>query len=89
MRVPLSWLPTFVPQLAATADPVAAALVRAGLELYHVHQYRVALPVLPVGHALQPAARTPHQPRSGRARLELLGLVEPPDRGCPQRPARA
>ncbi|MCW2607561.1 MAG: phenylalanyl-tRNA synthetase subunit beta, partial [Frankiales bacterium] len=39
MRVPLSWLRTLVPALSASADEVAAALVRAGLEVEQVHRY--------------------------------------------------
>ena len=39
MRVPLSWLRTLVPDLTADADDVAAALVRAGLEVEQVHRY--------------------------------------------------
>ncbi|MGB8649147.1 MAG: phenylalanine--tRNA ligase subunit beta, partial [Mycobacteriales bacterium] len=38
MRVPLSWLRTFVPQLTASADEVAHALIRAGLEVEQVHR---------------------------------------------------
>ena len=38
MRVPLSWLRALVPDLAADADDVAAALVRAGLEVEQVHR---------------------------------------------------
>ncbi|MGZ6793962.1 MAG: phenylalanine--tRNA ligase subunit beta, partial [Mycobacteriales bacterium] len=39
MRVPLSWLRTFVPGLTAPADEVATALVRAGLEVEQVHRH--------------------------------------------------
>lgn len=38
MRVPLSWLRPLVPGLTASADDVAAALVRAGLEVEQVHR---------------------------------------------------
>ena len=38
MRVPVSWLRTLVPGLTATADELAAALVRAGLEVEQVHR---------------------------------------------------
>ena len=38
MRVPVSWLRTFVPGLTASADEIAAALVRAGLEVEQVHR---------------------------------------------------
>ncbi len=39
MRVPVSWLRSLVPGLTATADELAAALVRAGLEVEQVHRY--------------------------------------------------
>jgi phenylalanyl-tRNA synthetase beta chain len=38
VRVPMSWLRALVPDLTATADEVAAALVRAGLEVEQVHR---------------------------------------------------
>ncbi|MEX2288834.1 MAG: phenylalanine--tRNA ligase subunit beta [Mycobacteriales bacterium] len=39
MRVPVSWLRSLVPGLTASADEVATALVRAGLEVEQVHRY--------------------------------------------------
>jgi phenylalanyl-tRNA synthetase beta chain len=39
MRVPLSWLRAFVPDLTAGADEIATALIRAGLEVEQVHRY--------------------------------------------------
>ncbi|MCW2679212.1 MAG: phenylalanyl-tRNA synthetase, beta subunit [Frankiales bacterium] len=39
MRVPVSWLRALVPALTASADDIAAALVRAGLEVEQVHRY--------------------------------------------------
>ena len=39
MRVPVSWLRELVPGLTASADEIAAALVRAGLEVEQVHRY--------------------------------------------------
>ena len=39
MRIPLSWLRTFVPQLTAPADEIATALIRAGLEVEQIHAY--------------------------------------------------
>ncbi len=39
MRVPLSWLKDLVPDLTATPEEVATALVRAGLEVEQVHRY--------------------------------------------------
>ncbi|MGI8535198.1 MAG: phenylalanine--tRNA ligase subunit beta [Mycobacteriales bacterium] len=39
MRVPISWLRTLVPGLTAAADDIAAALVRAGLEVEQIHRY--------------------------------------------------
>ncbi|MFP5218578.1 MAG: phenylalanine--tRNA ligase subunit beta [Actinomycetes bacterium] len=38
MRVPMSWLRALLPDLTADADEVAAALVRAGLEVEQVHR---------------------------------------------------
>jgi phenylalanyl-tRNA synthetase beta chain len=38
MRVPVSWLRSLVPGLTASADEIAAALVRAGLEVEQVHR---------------------------------------------------
>ena len=39
MRVPVSWLRSHVPGLTASATEIAAALVRAGLEVEQVHRY--------------------------------------------------
>ncbi|CAN5167099.1 phenylalanine--tRNA ligase subunit beta [soil metagenome] len=39
MRVPVSWLRSLVPGLDGSADEIAAALVRAGLEVEQVHRY--------------------------------------------------
>jgi phenylalanyl-tRNA synthetase beta chain len=39
VRVPVSWLRALVPGLSASADEIAAALVRAGLEVEQVHRY--------------------------------------------------
>ncbi|MFN2537980.1 MAG: phenylalanine--tRNA ligase subunit beta [Mycobacteriales bacterium] len=39
MRVPLSWVKAFVPDLAASGDQIAAALIRAGLEVEQVEQH--------------------------------------------------
>jgi phenylalanyl-tRNA synthetase beta chain len=38
VRVPVSWLRSLVPGLEASADEIAAALVRAGLEVEQVHR---------------------------------------------------
>jgi phenylalanyl-tRNA synthetase beta chain len=38
MRVPVSWLRTLVPGLSASADEIAAQLVRLGLEVEQVHR---------------------------------------------------
>ncbi len=38
MRVPVSWLRTLVPGLTASAEQIAAALVRIGLEVEQVHR---------------------------------------------------
>jgi phenylalanyl-tRNA synthetase beta chain len=39
MRVPLSWLREFVPDLTASGDEIATALIRAGLEVEQVEQH--------------------------------------------------
>jgi phenylalanyl-tRNA synthetase beta chain len=39
VRVPVSWLRSLVPGLTASADEIAAALVRLGLEVEQVHRY--------------------------------------------------
>ena len=52
MRVPLSWLRALVPGLAAPADEVAAALVRAGLEVEQVHRYGDDVTGVVVGRVL-------------------------------------
>ena len=52
MRVPLSWLRTLVPGLTATADQVAAALVRAGLEVEQVHRVGHDVSSVVVGEVL-------------------------------------
>ena len=39
MRVPLSWLRSFVPGLTATGDEIATALIRAGLEVEQVERH--------------------------------------------------
>jgi phenylalanyl-tRNA synthetase beta chain len=38
VRVPVSWLRSLVPDLTASADEIAAALLRAGLEVEQVHR---------------------------------------------------
>ncbi len=52
MRVPMSWLRTLVPALTASADDVAAALVRAGLEVEQVHRYGDDVVSVVVGEVL-------------------------------------
>ncbi|MCW2500495.1 MAG: pheT [Frankiales bacterium] len=52
MRVPLSWLRTFVPQLTASAEEVAEALLRAGLEVEQVHRYGEDVTGVVVGRVL-------------------------------------
>ncbi|MCW2599620.1 MAG: phenylalanyl-tRNA synthetase, beta subunit [Frankiales bacterium] len=52
MRVPLSWLRTFVPELTATPDEIAAALLRAGLEVEQVHRYGDDITGVVVGRVL-------------------------------------
>ncbi len=52
MRVPVSWLRTLVPGLTATADEVATALVRAGLEVEQVHRVGHDISSVVVGEVL-------------------------------------
>ena len=52
MRVPLSWLRTFVPDLTAPASEVATALIRAGLEVEQVLQYGHDVTGVVVGRVL-------------------------------------
>ncbi len=52
MRVPVSWLRALVPGLTASADDVAAALVRAGLEVEQVHRVGHDISSVVVGEVL-------------------------------------
>ena len=63
MRVPLSWLRTFVPELTATADEVATALVRAGLEVEQVHRYGDDVRQVVVGRVLDVEELTEFLPK--------------------------
>ena len=61
MRVPLSWLRTFVPALTATTDEVAEALVRVGLEVEQVHRYGDDVSGVVVGRVLDVEELTGHK----------------------------
>ncbi len=52
MRVPVSWLRTLVPDLTAAAGDIAAALVRAGLEVEQVHRVGHEISGVVVGEVL-------------------------------------
>ena len=52
MRVPVSWLRALVPGLTAPADDIAAALVRAGLEVEQVHRVGHDIRSVVVGEVL-------------------------------------
>ncbi len=52
MRVPVSWLRTLVPELTASANEIAAALVRAGLEVEQIHRYGADVRGVVVGEVL-------------------------------------
>ncbi len=52
MRVPVSWLRALVPALTASADEIAAALVRAGLEVERVHRVGHDISGVVVGEVL-------------------------------------
>ena len=61
MRVPLSWLRVVVPELTAPAHEVAAALVRAGLEVEQVHRYGADVSNVVVGQVLEIEELTGHK----------------------------
>jgi phenylalanyl-tRNA synthetase beta chain len=67
VRVPLSWLRAFVPALTASADEIAEALVRAGLEVEQVHRYGGDVTGVVVGRVLD---------------VELLDGLKKPIRYC-------
>ncbi len=52
MRVPMSWLQDWVPDLTAGPDEVATALIRAGLEVEQVHRYGDDVTGVVVGRVL-------------------------------------
>ncbi len=52
MRVPLSWLRTFVPELTAPAAEIATALIRAGLEVEQVLRFGDDITGVVVGRVL-------------------------------------
>lgn len=52
MRVPLSWLRQFVPDLTASPDEVATALIRAGLEVEQVQRFGDDITGVVVGRVL-------------------------------------
>ena len=61
MRVPLSWLRPMIPGLTATAEEVAAALVRAGLEVEQVHRVGYDVSGVVVGRVLDIEELTGHK----------------------------
>jgi phenylalanyl-tRNA synthetase beta chain len=67
VRVPLSWLRAFVPGLTASADEIAEALVRAGLEVEQVHRHGDDITGVVVGRVLD---------------VELLDGLKKPIRFC-------
>ena len=67
MRVPLSWLRTLVPGLTASGDEVAAALVRAGLEVEQVHRVGHDVSGVVVGRVLDVEELTDSRSRSATA----------------------
>ena len=75
MRVPLSWLRTLVPALEASADEVAAALVRAGLEVEHVHRYGDDVTGVVVGRVLDVEELTGHKKPIRFCHVEVGGGV--------------
>lgn len=67
MRVPVSWLRVLLPDLTATADEIAAALLRVGFEVEHVHRVGHDVRGVVVGRVLD---------------LELLSGLKKPIRYC-------
>ncbi len=61
MRVPLSWLRNFVPQLSASPEEIAAALVRAGLEVEQVLRFGDDVHGVVVGRVLDVEELTGHK----------------------------
>ena len=61
MRVPLSWLRTFVPGLPASAAEIATALIRAGLEVEQVHRFGDDVTDVVVGRVLDVEELTGHK----------------------------
>jgi phenylalanyl-tRNA synthetase beta chain len=63
MRVPLSWLREFVPDLTAPADEVATALIRAGLEVEQVHALGADVRGVVVGRVVEVEELTEFLPK--------------------------
>ena len=61
MRVPLSWLRTFVPGLTASSSEIAAALIRAGLEVEQVLRFGDDISQVVVGRVLEIEELTGHK----------------------------
>jgi phenylalanyl-tRNA synthetase beta chain len=63
MRVPLSWLRSYVPGLTAPGDEVATALIRAGLEVEQVHRHGEDVTGVVVGRVLDVEELTEFLPK--------------------------
>jgi phenylalanyl-tRNA synthetase beta chain len=63
MRVPLSWLQDFVPDLTATPAELATALIRAGLEVEQVHAFGDDIRGVVVGRVLDVEELTEFLPK--------------------------
>ena len=61
MRVPVSWLRSHVPGLTAGAEALAAALLRAGLEVEQVHRFGHDVEGVVVGRVLDVEELTGHR----------------------------
>ncbi|MDP9100904.1 MAG: phenylalanine--tRNA ligase subunit beta [Actinomycetota bacterium] len=75
MRVPLSWLRPMVPGLTASGEEVAAALVRAGLEVEQVHRVGHDVTGVLVGQVLDVEELTGHKKPIRYCHVDVGGPV--------------
>jgi phenylalanyl-tRNA synthetase beta chain len=75
MRVPLSWLRSYVPELTATPDEIATALVRAGLEVEQIHRYGDDVTGVVVGRVLDIEELTGHKKPIRFCHVDVGGAV--------------
>jgi phenylalanyl-tRNA synthetase beta chain len=75
VRVPLSWLRTFVPGLTASGSEIATALVRAGLEVEQVLRFGDDVSGVVVGRVLEIEELTGHKKPIRFCRVDVGGEV--------------